>query len=371
MSLSKNNIIVICILVVITALLIYVFAISANVKKVDLNVLMTLNDEEYSIDDFYKYRTITNEKNGDISKVVSGDELETMLDDFTKFKIYAYAANTKNITVPEEKITEFKTTYADKQSTFNQYGITEEDYIKYSEEDYKNTELSNNFSSYYELPEEYYNELAESYSGDQKTYSYRLMYFAYDEPEVESETISGDSGETVSGEAISGESEDVTLEETSGDTETEDTAEETEDRSRDTILAKAQSVLDQLNNGGEFESLAKENASYRISFVGSSYQLLNGELEYSTSPLIQSKLNSEVLYNKIKEMQAGETSEVIEDEESNSLYILKLENVEDGFVGDGDKELREVLLSEYKDTLVLNGISYDVNQATLLKVLYQ
>ena len=189
-----------------------------------------------------------------------------------------------------------------------------------------------------------------------------MMSFYYDEETEESGDV---AVENASGE-VSGDVSGDTIEVESGDT-----SEEKEDRSRETILATAQDVLNQVRNSGDFEALAKEHSSFRYTFKGSGYTLINGEIEYATTAVLESKLGNTELYNQVLKLNAGETTELVEDEETNVFYLVKVESVDDGFVGSGDEELREILLSQYQEDVMLTGIKYEFNSAAIIRLYYK
>lgn len=345
---DKKDIIIGVISVVVIALVIAVFSLSSDVPKVSKDVILTLEGTEYTVDEFQKYKYIKNEADGDITKELTTEELDTMLNGFVETKMYVLAADKKGITIPSEEEETFKTDYSEKSATYSKYGISQEDYIKYARDEYKQNELSSNFSKYYELPDEYYNSFVDSYTDEKKSYEFRMMMFGYDQD------VSGDQSGDVSGD-VSGD--------TSGDTE--------ESKNRENVLAKAERVLAEVKASGDFEELAKENASYRITFKGAGYTFSNGSLEYATTPLLGSKLGNDDLYNAVIKLNSGETTEIIEDKEGSAFYFVKVENVQDGFVGEAQSELRKVLLLQYADTLVMQNVKYELNQAALVRALYQ
>ena len=339
---DKKNVIIVVIVAIMLALIIAVFAMSSSVPKVSKDVIMTIDGNEYTIDEFRKYTYIKNEADGDISKQLTAEETDTMLNEFFKTKMYVMAADKNGITVSGDEQENFAKDYDEKSATYKKYGISKDDYEKYATDEYKKNKLSSNFSNYYTLPEEYYNDFVNNYTDDKKTYEYRIMMFSYDAP-------SGDVSGDVSGDA-------------SGDVDNE--------KLKENVLAKAQKVLEEVRNSGDFGALAKENASYRIGFKGSQYTLINGDLEYATSPIIKSKISNEDLYNAVIALSSGDTTDIIDDEESNVLYFAKLENVRDGFVGEGKDELQELLLLEYAETLIMKDVKYEMNSAAVMRALY-
>lgn len=340
---NKKNIIIGIIAIVMVALIVAVFAMSSDVPKVSKDIMLTVDGAEYTIDDFKTYKYIKNEANGDIAKALTVDELTTMVDEFVQSKVYVSAANKKGIRVPSEDEETYKKDYETKASTYKKYGISESDYLRYARDEYKENELSGNFANYYELPEEYYNDFVDSYTEDKRSYEYRIMMFAYDA------NVSGDASGDNSGD-VSGDS-DIS-------------------KSRENVLAKAENVLAEVKASGDFEALAKENASYRITFKGADYAFVNGEIEYAASPVLESKVNSHELYHALTEINSGETTEVIEDTDGSAFYFAKLESVQDGFVGEAADELKDLLLLQYAQTLIMKDVVYEVNNSAVMRVLY-
>lgn len=336
---DKKNIIIGVIAAVVVALIVAVFAMSSGVPKVSKDIMVTVDGAEYTIDDFEIYKYIKNEADGDISKELTVDELTTMVDEFVKSKVYVSAANKKGIRVPSEEEETYKNDYAGKASIYKKYGISESDYLRYARDEYKEKELSNNFANYYELPEEYYNDFVDSYTGDKKSYEFRIMMFGYDAD------VSGD---------------------TSGDA----SVDSGDSKSRENVLAKVEKTLAEVKASGDFEALAKENASYRPTFAGASYVYVNGTIEYATTPLLETKLNNTDLYNALIKLNSGDTTEIIEDTEGSVFYFAKLENVQEGFVGEAASELKDLLLLEDAQTLIMKDVAYEVNNSAMIRVLY-
>ena len=341
---KKKSIAIIVIAVVMVVLVIAVLATShVDESALRPDELLSIGENVYTVKECKDYILITNEAEGDIAKVTTEEEKEEIINQFLSEKIYAHAALENGITVPDSEIQTFKKDYAEK-TAYAANGISEEDYLKYATDNYLYTQLSNNLQEYYELPDEYYDAFIEGVEDTMKSYSFRVMTFYYEEPK------SGDASGDVSGEVV---------EEISGDL------------LRDAVYAKAEDIRNQVINGGDFEKLAQENSSYRYTFNGSSYTLVNGNLEYATSVLLQDKLGSEELYNAVKDLKSGECSALVENTEADVINFVKVETVEDGFTGEANEELREILLYQYQDTLVTGDTHYHMNQTALLKVYYQ
>ena len=330
---DKSKIAVVVIAVVMLILVIYVLGVSKGPEMMR-NEYLKIDDVIYTTEDVKNYFLIKNEANGDIAKNLSIEEKEEQVNTFTTDKLYAIVADKKGISVPETEIEKFKKDYAEKK-LLEANGITEDAYVTYASDDYKANQLTQNFGNYYELPEEVYDSVIEGLEDPMKSYSFRIMTFYYEEPE---------SGET-SGD-ISG------------------------DKLRDAVYAKAEDVRTRVLSGESFEELAKNHSTYRYTFKGVSYTLLNGDIEYATSILLQDKLGSEELYNAVKDLNSGDCTEIIEDEEQNVINFVKVETVEDGFTGEADKEMREILLYQVQESLILEDAHPHTNPDALIDILY-
>lgn len=321
----------------IVALVCYVVFTSENEARLTKNQVLRIEDTIYELPELEKYMHISNEANGDITKKLTEEEKEAIFEAFIQTKIYASVADKKAILFPDAELTTAKSNYATKSETLAKYGISEEDYIKYSEDEYKMRNLSNNFGSYYELPDDIYQEFVNLYSGDDlKTYTYRMMNFRYEVP------ASGESGDSIEAE-----------------------------RKQDNVLAKAKTALDSVKGGADFETVAKEHSDGTYSFTQNSLVFLNGETQYAIVPVLESKLGSKEVYDAVKTLKAGEYTDIIEVKDATSYYFVKVENIEDGFVGEAAKEVKDQLLYEYQETLLIENLDYEANTASLVRFLYK
>ncbi len=342
---KKQLVIVYVIATVIVALVVGVVIVSDTTPRLTKNEVLKVKNNIYTLDELEKFMNISKEADGDIEKSLTEEEMETIYSNFIQSKIYAAAADSKKISFPSGEATSAQAEYDSKAEIFEAHGITSGDYMRYAEDNYKMTTLKNNFSAYYDLPEDLYNEFKNSYSGDDlKSYSFRTMRFYYEEPE-------------------SGESGDV-------EPKVNESGEVVEDRRKDVIRAKAEAALVEVNNGGDFEKIAEEHADGRYTIHNNGLLYLNGNLEYAIGPTLESKLGSIDLYNKVKALNAGEVTEIVHDEEGTSFLFTKLESVEDGFVGEADKEVREELLMQIQESIILEEVKYEENMSALIQFMY-
>ena len=366
---DKKQVITVSVLgALIVALVCFVVVYSGNSERLTKEQMFKLDNEIYEVSEFEKYIYITNEAEGDIDKELStsGDRY-AKIDGFVQSKIYADAATKKSITFPEEEVKRAKEDYASKADKFSKYDITEADYLRYAEDEYKMNTLYADFVNYYELPDDIYKEVVEGYSGDDlKSYSFRMMKFFYEEPEV---TESGDIVDEHEGH----EHEDVV----------ENEAEEEIDRSKEAVVLKAQSAWAAVKSGDDFETVAKEYADGEYIMSGNSFSYLNGEIQHKIAPIIKNEtspfsggglLVPTELFEAMKQIESGEYTDIIEIPGESMYCFAKLENAEDGFTGDADKEFREVILNEYQYNLLIDIYNFDfdtdINYSSIAEFIY-
>lgn len=336
------GIIVALMVVLITA----VFVMDAGTEKVDKNTIITVENEPYTVQEFEQFAKILNyEESGDINIKMTETETLSMLDRFLQQKIYLKAAKSHDIVLDSGDIGDYSGDYDDDKDVYQGANVSKEYYVQYNTEKDLVEELQINFSEYYTLDDERYTTIKDSFEENDmyKTYEFRLMMIPYEVP-------------------------------TSGDEETdilEDESGETEDLSKEAQLKVAEDVLARIKSGESFEELSKEFGSTRLTFEGNQYTLVNGDKEYATSPLLESKLNNHEVYDKALEMNSGDISEIIDDEDDTAFYILKIESLQDGFVGEAEEELKQALLSELADEIVSEGIKFELNQSAYVRTMYK
>ena len=79
---KKTGIIIGIITAVIVVLVAVVFAMEGKTEKVDSNVILTLNGENYTVDEFNIFSKLTNNESDDINKKMTEDEVVTMMNNF-------------------------------------------------------------------------------------------------------------------------------------------------------------------------------------------------------------------------------------------------------------------------------------------------
>ena len=150
------------------------------------------------------------------------------------------------------------------------------------------------------------------------------------------------------------------------------------------VTVKINEVERQFPKGTTFETVAKEYADGEYIMSGNSFSYLNGEIQHKIAPIIKNEtspfsggglLVPTELFEAMKQIESGEYTDIIEIPGESMYCFAKLENAEDGFTGDADKEFRKVILNEYQYNLLIDIYNFDfekdINMSSLAKFLYK
>lgn len=346
---DRKQITIVSIIAVIMVVLVFVVVgmdQSSSKGRLTNDELIRIGNNTYTIEDLSDFMYISNEAAGDIEKELNEENINELYTRFNTSMVYANAADSKMILYPSGDAQKAEEEYATKSEVLSKYNVTLEDYLKYKEAEYKSETILRDVATYYTIPEDDYNNVMSQYSGDDlKTYTFRTMNFHYEEPELD------ESGEVIPPEP-------------------NESGELPEDKSEETIRAKAELALASVRSGEDFETYAKENADGRYTITPEySFVYLNGDVETAIGPFLNSKLSSsDELEEKVKALNVGEVTDIVKVD--TSFIIAKLENVEEGFVGDAKKEFDSVLYRELADGLIRNTINVKENESALVRFLY-
>ena len=343
---KKTGIILGIIAAVVVVLLTVVFVVDANTEKLGSDTIFVVNGEKYSTEEFKDFVRIAYNESGDINAEVSYHDAESLLNNFMTNKILYNAAVSCGVKIDEEALKTYEDEYSGDEAVLLAAGVSKDDYMKHKEEEEMIQTMQYDYTTYFTLPDDIYEEERALYetNGMYNTYEFRLMSIPYEEK------VSGDE---------SGDEIDV-LE--SGDKE---------DLSKEAQLKVAEDVLSRIKSGEDFEGLAKEYGSSLYFFMDNGiYMTKNGEIEYATTPMLERKLfGNQELINTIKSMQSGDLSEIIVDESNSRFQILKVEKVEDGFVGEAEKELKEYILGNHLWDIIIEKTDYKDNPGAFSRIL--
>ena len=120
-----------------------------------------------------------------------------------------------------------------------------------------------------------------------------------------------------------------------------------------------------IKKGGDFETVVDEYSNASFIITPDLEYFVNGKVDYSIQPLLASKLGSIELAEAVTKIQPGEYTDVFELKNTPYYAFVKLEKVENGFVGEADVEIRELLLDGYESSIVYVEVDYDLNQDAL------
>lgn len=353
---KKTGIILGIIATIVVVLLTVVFVVDDNTEKLGSDTIFVVNGEKYSAEEFKDFVKIAYHESGDINAEVSYYDAESLLNNFMTNKILYNTAVSRGVKVDEESLKTYEDEYSGDEAVLLAVGVSKDDYMKHKEEEEMIQTMQYDYTTYFTLPDEIYEEERALYetNGMYNTYEFRLLSIPYEEKVSEDE-----SGDATSGDATSGDEIDV-LE--SGDKE---------DLSKEAQLKVAEDVLSRIKSGEDFEGLAKEYGSSMYFFMDNGlYMTKNGEIEYATTPMLERKLfGNQDLINTVKSMQSGDLSEIIVDETNSRFQILKVEKVEDGFLGDAEKELKEYLLGTHLWDIIIEKTDYKDNPGAFSRIL--
>lgn len=355
---DKKTIIIISVIAVIIVILVAVMMgmeIKNNAKTVNesgevvskaltSDDIMRINGKIYSKEDFIKYIKYTLYKNDGeynvdeeeyASQIENGTSIEDIfvsntMNEYYQLKVYEILAEQKNITLSEDDITAIEDDYNSNSEKITTFGIEKEDYITIAKMEKIKSNISDNANDYIELPEEVFTSYVSQFSGDNaKSYTYRLIQVNYT---TDSET---ESGEMVSGD-----------------------------------MAEKRAYIDQIvanvKNGTPFEEAA-ESGDNRIIYSGSGIQFAKSMQEFSAGFLLDQKMGSQEMSDAAKKTPSGEMTEVIDT--GSSFEVAKIEKVEEGIVGESEKEIKELLISNYADQLVGSVVKdTEINSSALSRI---
>lgn len=286
--------------------------------------LLKVENRIFTTEEFEKFIYMYKIANEYENLEINSGEIEDLLYEFLAVKAYLYHANEHKIDFPSGELQIAKDYYSGEKVLFDKFGITEEEYIKYAKEDYKSLYLASHFSEYFDLPKGVIEELTNYFSGDDlKTYTYRLARFVYEEPE---------------------------------------TAEDVDYISKLDAETNARTALNLIKNGEDFQTAIDKHSHTSIIITPDLEYIRNGEVYSTIAPILDVKLGSIELAEAVKNLKSGECTDIFELTYEPYYAFVKLENVEEGFVGEGLEEVKEILLEEYESSMIYDVLQTNYNK---------
>lgn len=311
------------------------------IEDVTTTYIVKINNIEYGKEDFSKflalllYETETElashqHEEGeelDHSHEVDMKKLKTVaLDNYIYQKKYYQEAIRKGLTIDQDSmdyIDNYYNTEIDKER-LQELGVTEDDFVKIYKELMLVRDFVRNIDQYYELPQGIYESYKQEAISMYNTYNLRTMQFPIEE------------------------NEDGILD-------------------KDAILEKAQTAMERVKAGEDFETVAKELASSRAVEMGDGYAIINGELESIPQLLIGNTFTDINLYNTIIELEEGEYTDIIETG-SYAFMFVRLESITEGVSEEGEAKIQKLLTREYVIQLIESNTIVIRNTKALSKI---
>lgn len=351
---DKKTIITLAVaLIAILTAVIIAFSLEGNVKNMDSNTILVLNDVTYTKADFEKYLMYRIFQNDGKMPVDEQDEQvkaklnqgytvadifkEDSLQEFYATKVYNLAASDKEVALTSEEANAIENTISTNKDKLSAYGLTNDEYKAMAQEETLREKLEYSAKDYLTLPEEVYNAFYETVSGEaRKSYTYRILNVYYEDDKVSGEVPGVSSGEIIPGNKAEKE-------------------------------AYIKSLVEKVKGGASFESIS-DKGDARFTFTVNGIETLNGEREYAVGPIFHDLLANEDLYNASAKLNAGEMTEVIDT--GIAFEVLYMENVEEGFVGEAKNQLVDLMVTQYAQELIYSYIkNMDVNTSALSRII--
>ena len=298
---------------IISVLLIGTIIFAAIYDSYINDCVLEVNGIKYSDEDFEKFLRMVEYEN-DSAYSEAGVDIEDTFGKYADMKVLLQEANKHGVTLTEEEKKSIQEAYdsedMDKEK-LSIYGISREDFIKVCEESSLATKYEGVMGQYHYLSEEDYQLNRAQFSDGFKMYSYRIMQVIPEKAEGE-------------------EDKPITEED------------------RQLAKTRAAEALEKVKNGEDFEKVAEEYGSLRITQnLAGQYNVINGALE--TLPLLY--MNQDLPINKaIINAKAGEYTEIIYDNDSYSF--AKVESVEEGLSEEAEAKVRSDLNNQYANEYI-------------------
>ena len=111
---------------IIVILVAVVFIMDAGTEKVDKNTIITVNNKQYTVQEFNEFAKILNyEESGDINIDMSEAETLAMLDRFLLQKIYLDAAEKHNVKLDSGDNSDYSGDYEKSKEVFQTANVTQ------------------------------------------------------------------------------------------------------------------------------------------------------------------------------------------------------------------------------------------------------
>lgn len=297
--------------------------------------IVKINDIGYKKEGFENYYRIryfemeeeNNEKTDEEKEKLDKEQIKE--DTFTEYENVLFInqiAKEKGYKMSSSLVSTIEATYDAEdfnKERLTELGISRDAYIETQKLVEMANDFYNNLDEYYSVTDEYFASYMEEAKDDMKSYDFRMMQFAFEKNE------------------------------------------ETGEVNKEEVIEKAKGILERVKNGEDFETLAKENATVRLTISENELKQYNGEIESVDKPYLSSYLSNTDLYDALLELEAGEYTEVISNDDNASF--IKLEAINEG-VKEETKEALKKELGKYQGQLeIYNSTPSVIINSRLLK----
>lgn len=307
---KKSLAIVVILGVVLIGIIVAAFVYDGAINTTILEV----NGTKYDKKDFESYLKVWQYENGE-----EAVEMDTMFSQYQVYKLYSQYVDKYGIELPSgEKVTVPEE--ADITKLAEDYNLSKDEYMKTKTEIATVDYLFANLQDYWHVSDADYEEHKGENADKFKMYDYRIMQVSVEQPKETSGDISGDASGDVSGD-------------------------NSEQARKDAAKSRAVEALAKVKSGDSFEEVAKEYGTNRITYNGSGYSVVNGNIESVSGLYMEDYIYEEDVLSALTTLKVGEYSEIYDND--TSYMFVYLENIREGLDEADDNTYRRQIANEH------------------------
>ena len=286
--------------------------------------VLKINGEKYDLEDFDNYLALIEFEQG------QDVEAKDIYEQYVNIKLFHQKAEERGLALTEDEIKSLDENYESEnvdKAKLEQIGFSKDKYMKYYQESLLASKFMEQSGEYYPMSEEEYLVNREQYVDMLKMYNYRVLQVSPDAVEEGAE---------------------------------EPSAEEKKQQAK----TKIEAALEKLKNGEDFETVAKDNGTYRfVTTVSGGYSLINGQLESMPLLYLSEAVTNATLYAELIKLEPGNYTNIIED--GDGYVVAYLESVEETPSAEADARLKKDLNTMYAQQYVLGTTEIIRNTAKI------
>ena len=286
--------------------------------------VLKINGEKYDLEDFDNYLALIEFEQG------QDVEAKDIYEQYVNIKLFHQKAEERGLALTEDEIKSLDENYESEnvdKAKLEQIGFSKDKYMKYYQESLLASKFMEQSGEYYPMSEEEYLVNREQYVDMLKMYNYRVLQVSPDAVE---------------------------------EGEEEPSAEEKKQQAK----TKIDAALEKLKNGEDFETVAKDNGTYRfVKTVSGGYSVVNGQLESMPLLYLSEAVTNATLYAELIKLEPGNYTNIIED--GDGYVVAYLESVEETPSAEADARLKKDLNTMYAQQYVLGTTEIIRNTAKI------